>query len=271
MNIPFLNKNRFSIEKENYRTLQEYSGNICFITSYPRSGNTWLRYLITDVLLNLRGERINVLDIPDYTNNVIPDIHINNILETQLTPQQNLPVFCKTHHNIEKIKRNCKKHDIIFLYLVRDPFDALVSHYHYQTQRCNDSKIRDVDAFCLKELRFWIEHSHMALSQVKSKSLLVIKYETLLTETEFQVFRFFSWLGLKIEKEMIECVVKKMQFQALQKMEKSGTSPLPNTLFFRKGKAGTGREELKHSTILQIEKETSGILDELHFLNKVMP
>lgn len=46
-----MNKYITEVENENYQKLSKKSQDIIIINSFPRSGNTWMRYLLSNVLL----------------------------------------------------------------------------------------------------------------------------------------------------------------------------------------------------------------------------
>ena len=85
-----------------------------FVTSYPKSGNTWVRLIIANMLFK---ENVSYNDIDDY-----------------------LPEFysCNESSFLNKINRIFKSHDYFdhrfkkVIYIVRDPREVLVSLYYFQ-------------------------------------------------------------------------------------------------------------------------------------------
>src|SRR5438132_14035201 len=85
-----------------------------FIVSYPRSGNTWIRFLLANLLAP--HETITFRNIEDY----VPDIHKS---ASALAGWQGHR-YLKSHHPYyDSYPR--------FIYIYRDGRDALVSYYHY--------------------------------------------------------------------------------------------------------------------------------------------
>src|SRR6476646_4264045 len=87
-----------------------------FVVSYPRSGNTWTRFLIA----NLLHPDLNV----SFTNieKLIPDTSSQSNRALKRTPR---PRIIKTHeyfdHRYPKV-----------IYIVRDPRDVVLSYYDFQ-------------------------------------------------------------------------------------------------------------------------------------------
>lgn len=89
-----------------------------FITSYPRSGNTWTRFLI--------GNLIYQDDPVTFTNieSRIPEIYFNPDHVMRRLPR---PRILKTHECFHPQHKHV-------IYIVRDPRDVCVSNYHHNVK-----------------------------------------------------------------------------------------------------------------------------------------
>src|SRR5580693_4534967 len=87
-----------------------------FVVSYPRSGNTWTRFLIANLVYP--AETISFANIEQ----LIPDTSSQSNLALKRTPR---PRIIKTHqyfdHRYPKV-----------IYIVRDPRDVVLSYYDFQ-------------------------------------------------------------------------------------------------------------------------------------------
>ena len=89
--------------------------NDVFLVSYPRSGNTWLRFIISNLVEPLAPVDFITLE------HRAPDIHINSDRAMQRLRD---PRFLKSHEYFDPRYRRV-------LYVVRDPRDIVPSYYRY--------------------------------------------------------------------------------------------------------------------------------------------
>ena len=92
-----------------------------FLVSYPRSGSTWLRFLIGN--LAYPADPVNFLNV----DSRIPDIYL---LPDRVLRRYPRPRILKSHEPFDP--RYSK-----IIYIVRDPRDLVVSLYHYDLKRCD--------------------------------------------------------------------------------------------------------------------------------------
>ena len=108
-----------------------------FIVSYPRSGNTWTRFLIGNLLYQ---------DDPITFSNIesrIPEIYFNPDHVMRALPR---PRILKSHDCFQpRYKR--------VIYIVRDPRDVCVSNYHHNLKAGNIPDNYPMDEFVPRFLR----------------------------------------------------------------------------------------------------------------------
>jgi hypothetical protein len=108
-----------------------------FIVSYPRSGNTWTRFLIGNLLYQ---------DDPITFSNIesrIPEIYFNPDHVMRGLPR---PRILKSHECFQpRYKR--------IIYIVRDPRDVCVSNYHHNLKAGNIPDNYPMDEFVPRFLR----------------------------------------------------------------------------------------------------------------------
>jgi len=88
-----------------------------FLVSYPRSGNTWLRNIIAEIIYGESGTKLG--DVGKY----IPDIGKYNVDEMDLK----FPRVIKSHDTYNETYRRV-------IYIIRDPRDVILSYYKYHSQ-----------------------------------------------------------------------------------------------------------------------------------------
>jgi hypothetical protein len=260
---------------------------VVFVSSFPRSGNTWMRYLLADVLLQTQNIPTST-QLPVHPDDLIPEFRGNSIINRlKRCPSwaRRPPVaFVKTHVPYPRVKgilsgsqwhpfktsntpsRNCK-----MLYMYRSPDDALVSFYHLclREPEWRSKTTCGIDAFCRKEVSGWANNISSYLRAADDGFPIVfISYEQLLGKTEPVLAEVLRWVGLPHDKPMVERAVSNMQFNKLQAMEiqenKARRAGPGQQLFFRHGRSGSGRVELQESTRQEVLEKTASLMGEIN-------
>ena len=160
------------------------------ITSFPKSGNTWLRYIIYDIFFNPQNkENNNSLDIQKF----VPDLHAIKINNNQLILDKVLKdkkVFLKTHLSYNQMLKYPM--DKIIL-IVRNPLDVFVSLCNFYDY--DDSKKDElVDFFAehhtlpiLKKFGFptWSQHTNNWVDS--NTSLHIVRYKSLIDNFDMEI------------------------------------------------------------------------------------
>ncbi|HVA98846.1 MAG TPA: sulfotransferase domain-containing protein [Bacteroidia bacterium] len=190
--------------------------NTIYIVSYPRSGNTWMRFLIANYFADTEAEFDN-----DSLPKLIPDIHINpqDIDSAILKPK-----FIKSHFPSLKEYNNV-------IYLVRDGRDVAVSYYFYELgtktiPSDTDFKTYLKKYFLLGKSPFgsWANHIEAIKSQ-KNYRICFIKYEDLLKDPERKLKEMLLFFNIPTNEEKIKKAVNCSKFDVMQaKYEKYKSS-----------------------------------------------
>jgi hypothetical protein len=229
------------------------------LTSFPRSGNTWFRHLITDTILQS-------INIPTDTNLPLPIDHL--LPSLQLIESQSPAVMPEGWPlSTRLIKTQLAYHPrmkrVILLY--RDPTDALCSYYHDQLryEPLQHMKESGLDKFCLGALPNWLEHvsSYLDASAQHECELLTIAYETLLDSPVEELQRTFDFLNLDISREDCARAVEHhaltfYQHEELASLPASAIEPkAEQPTFLRSGEIGPGKSELTTATYNAIQNQ----------------
>ncbi len=196
------------------------------LVSYPRSGNTWVRFL----LANLMSDSDRPLDFVEMEG-FIPAIHSTRQWERIKSMASGR--FIKSHMPYQP---DYKK----VIYIVRDGRDVAVSHWHYHCPR-------NFEVSFLKFLKLgiwpgpWHKHTESWLNHSESIDFLMVKYEDLLQNPTSQLKRMIEFLSIPLDEKKIQKTVEFSSFNSLQTIESEKGHPGikdENFKFFRKGTSG---------------------------------
>jgi hypothetical protein len=172
------------------------------LASFPRSGNTWLRFMIEEAT-GLPSGSI-------YPDRVLPRSSHGVVIKTHA-----LDSFCYTHA----------------VHLIRNPFDAVPSFFHWRREIAGE--IVPWEEHISESIRDWRLHTEHWLA-VK-KPVLRIKYEDLLEDPERELREVLTWLGFDVFQDKIAGAVSKGRLENMR-----GVAPRFGEKFFRQGQAGLG-------------------------------
>jgi len=192
------------------RMTEIYSDDI-MIVSYPKSGNTWMRFLLGNILYKKF----------DFTNmeKLIPDLYVvnNGQLKTYKRPR-----IIKSH---EYFDPRYKK----VIYIVRDPRSVAVSYFYFLKKIkiiSDDLQFADyLDNFLNGKYDSFATWSENVESWICAKSsrpdeFLLIKYEDLKLNTFKEMQKILSFLNIKKEPDAIKKAISKSSFSSMKKNEK---------------------------------------------------
>ena len=210
------------------------------IVSFPRSGNTWTRVLIADVLLQLRGhdtsKRAPVLPIhPDI---VIPDLHVHDVSDAGMEATGLHYRLFKSHNPAQLRSFKC-------IYLFRKPLDTLVSfyHFHLRFEHLHDRATAGSEAFCTEHRVEYLDHlrAGMAAKKKNRDRVLFTAYESLHAQPLPTLRMMCDFLGIEAPDDVLHRSIENHVFEKHHKAAVVGPN---NERFFRYGKPGGWAQDL---------------------------
>lgn len=236
-----------------------------FLVSYPKSGNTWARFLLASLLLE--GNEASFGDI----DRLIPDIYISNDKILNNAPR---PRLLKSHHPYVPNYRRV-------VYISRDPRDIACSYYHHCLRKGWVGKDTGIDEFVDLFLHGnvdaygpWGEHVGSWLgAREGDDDFLFIKYEQLMRQPEEELGRMARHLNIPSSESMLSKAVQESAFDRLQAKERASSDTWqmargadPRYPFFRSGRAQGWREELPQKCADRIRDAWPGVMDRLGYV-----
>jgi len=227
-----------------------------YLVSYPKSGNTWMRYLLAYAI----WPEINKPDLEEMAG-LIPSYGLEYDIKSMLDPATPCN---KLEHRIIKehfpYNNVAKKYVKNVIYLCRDGRDAIISYWHFLNQvrgtsvSLNDF-IRDSSSHPSGP---WHDHVQQWLDAPVNK--LVIRYEDMLNNPASSLKMVLDFIKLERDELIINRAVERSSFDSMKAIEKSKgfrLDMLKNVDFIRQGEAGSWKTLFDNKTI-QLFREYHG-------------
>jgi hypothetical protein len=215
-----------------------------WIASYPRSGNSWLRFMLSAYFCEATSswDKISavVLEFPALVGRLAAGkskeqlwdemCHMHDSLGKSF-PRKGLPegLYLKTHSvAANHLYAEKTKHAVL---LVRNPRDVLVSAVNYKQLLMQSDMDKSFESSYLdqftrnggdpdwKKIGFgtWQEHYFSWTSQPFPTH--VVRYEDLRNDTESSLRKILTFLGVIVEDERLHRAVEECRLENLQKLE----------------------------------------------------
>lgn len=206
---------------------------IVWIVSYPKSGNTWVRFLVCNLVFGLQ-------DSAESLNRLAPDLHEL----AQVPDPPTSPVFIKTHFPYSA-DLPLAAHTAAAIYVVRDPADVMLSNYHYSRRRSGEegtSLQQYVDQYLAargdarwiqSRMGAWDEHVVSWLGTKYPFPVLPVRYEDLLAEPQRGARQICSFLGLERTDEDIAQAVANSSFARMRAIEERDIEKRAVGIFYK--------------------------------------
>ncbi len=206
-----------------------------FVVSHPKSGRTWLRFMLGRYIADLRGEERSPAE---YTSSVFRDarefpriafVHDHSSCHQEFRfAADELPAD-KSFYSDSKV-----------LLLTRDPRDVLVSYYMHCTQRdpifagSLSEFVRDSMFGIEKIVRFM---NLWAGGENAARAFMLLRYEDLMLDAESALRSAVCFLGLPVDEEGIARAVDYSRLENMKKLERTGA--LSGDVRFGAGSSGS--------------------------------
>lgn len=200
-----------------------------FLVSYPKSGNTWLRFMLAH--LQFPNADIDFHTISDYMPAGAPNA--DRVWHNQINRVR--PRFIKSHMRYHpRFTR--------IIYLVRDGRDVYLSYYQFLLERLPQGATL-ADFIKKKDLPYgtWSQHiSSWLNADLPPERFMVIKYEDMLTEPLAVLQRIAAFSKVPWSKAQMLKAIEETTFSKMRKIEDERGFPQRNIFsgrFIRQGKA----------------------------------
>jgi hypothetical protein len=236
-----------------------------FLTSYPRSGNTWSRFLIGNLIH--QDEPVSFLNV----ERLVPDMYKTADWSLRRLPR---PRLMKSHECFDPRYRKV-------IYVVRDPRDVAVSNYHWEMKLRSVPEGYPIEKFVPRwmEPQFWLrigswsEHVQSWMStRQDNKNFLLLRYEDLKQDPQRELARVAHFLGIAATTERLNRAVDLSSAVHMRKLESTQgkkwvatTRTRQDKPFVRDATSGGWRAVLPEKTVAYMETHWGHLMQELGY------
>lgn len=236
-----------------------------FIVSYPKSGNTWTRFLIANLVYPQKH--------PDFSNinELIPDPEALSKNRLGRLPR---PRILKSHQYFDP--RYPK-----VIYIVRDPRDVALSEYHFQIKCRVIAENFPISDFVTGFLGSrtgvpygnWFENvSSWFFTRRAHPGFILVRYEALQSHSVEEMARIAKFLGVRADKQALSNAVAQSSAERMRELERKQAHLWSSTRetrldkpFVREAKAGAWRDVLPPDCVAQIETAWGSLMTDLGY------
>jgi len=236
-----------------------------FLVSYPKSGNTWARFLVANLVYPEKA--------PDFSN-------INDLLpDPEGMSKRNLdraarPRILKSHNCFDPRFQKV-------IYVVRDPRDVVLSEYYYDIKRRALAEDYPLQQFVSRFVRGELNHPYGTWGENAASwfytrrgdpRFLLVRYEGLQSQAMEEMARIASFLGIPADRERLAFAIKQSSANRMRELEKKQAHLWSSTretrkdkAFVRSAKAGGWKAELSEASIAEIESAWGGPMRDMSY------
>jgi len=236
-----------------------------FLTSYPRSGNTWTRFLVGNLIHP--QETVSFLNV----ERIVPDMYKTADMALRRLPR---PRVLKSHEPFDPRYRKV-------IYIVRDPRDVAVSNYHWEMKLRSIPEGYPIEKFVPRwmEPQFWLrigswaDHVNSWLGTREGNgSFLLVRYEDLKRDPRAELARMAALLGVVADGQTLDRAVASSSTERMSEMESRQAGQWVATHhtrqdkpFVRKGAAGGWRSVLSPESVAYLEARWGILMKKLGY------
>jgi len=238
-----------------------------YLISYPKSGNTWMRYLMAYATWPELVD-IDLVEMASY----IPSFQLEHDTAMMIEPaspcNQLKHRIIKEHNAYDKLTQQNVKRAI---YLVRDGRDAIVSYWHFCNQRDQTviplSNFIEISAKPEHSFGSWKDHV-MGWTNAQLDAKLIIRYEDLLKNPGLWLRKSLEFAEIETSDSVIRQAVNRASFDSMKKLEQTkgfNLDQLKSVDFIRQGKEGSWKDTFGVNDLELFRRFHGGCISELGY------
>ncbi|MGD0793816.1 MAG: sulfotransferase domain-containing protein [Terriglobales bacterium] len=241
-------------------------GDDTFIVSYPRSGNTWTRFLAANLLHPQEAATFANIE------RLVPDAEAQSSRYMRGIPS---PRTIKSHSYFDPRYPHV-------IYIVRDPRDVALSYYDFSRKyrHIEDSYPleRYIGDFVNGRLisagwGTWGENvASWVFARGARPGFLLLRYEDMKARPELELTRIAEFLGIDASAKLLQTTLERSSAERMREMEKTQGKDWVSTKdkrsdipFIRSASAGGWQSKLRPESVAAIEAAWGNIMAQLGY------
>ena len=259
-------------------------GNICWLASYPKSGNTWMRAFLANLVAD-RGAPVPLSELPKYCEDeALPEDYtalagrpsssldigeisiLRPLVHARIAERHAGTVFVKTHNMAGSYDGHPLHNPDVTaaaVYVVRNPLDVALSMANHFGLGIDEAieRMASEDAGTLNDalyvgqvLSSWSRHVASWADQANAR-LVVVRYEDLLEKPAKAFGKVAKMLNADGDRGRVERAIRHSGFATLAGMERKDgfvEASGKGGRFFRQGRANQWRNQLSRDQVARI-------------------
>ena len=275
-------------------------GGLIWLASYPKSGNTWTRALLHN-LIRQGGDTHSINEMTGLTSTDNAPVWYEEVLGKKITEASPAEidsarpkvhklihdssdgfVFLKTHNALVAhagVPLVTAKWTAGAIYIVRNPLDVAISYAHHMGSSIDESievmadkgrwtETHEKGAYQI--IGSWTENVE-SWTRKPNPSLLVMRYEDMLNKSMETFGRLCAWLNLDVAPERLAKAIELSSFDRLKSQEEEAgfkEKPQAAEKFFREGKAGQWKATLNIAQIRRLIRDHKAQMAKYGYLDE---
>ncbi len=236
-----------------------------FLTSYPRSGNTWTRFLVGNLVHS--EEPVTFLNV----ERLVPDMYKHGDYYMRHLPR---PRILKSHEVFDpRYKR--------IIYIVRDPRDVAISNYHWEMKQRAVKDGIPIEQFLpdwiggkvWDRLGNWGDHVTSWLSTRGDRpGFVMLRYEDLIENPARELVKVANLLGIERSPERLARAADLSSADRMRQLEQTQGKKWVQTRytrqdkpFVRKASSGGWKSILSPQSVAAIEAAWGDIMTSIGY------
>jgi hypothetical protein len=236
-----------------------------FLTSYPRSGNTWTRFLVGNLVHT--EEAVTFLNV----ERLVPDMYKHGDYYMRHLPR---PRILKSHEVFDPRYQK-------IIYIVRDPRDVAISNYHWEMKQ---RAVKDgvpieqflpdwIDGKVWDRLGNWGDHVTSWLSTRGDRpGFVMLRYEDLIADPALELVKVANLLGIEPSPDRLARAADLSSADRMRQLEQTQGKKWVQTRytrqdkpFVRKAASGGWKSVLSPQSVAAIEAAWGDIMTSIGY------